>query len=133
MQNNKLKAFIPILLFFILLNAFFILGKNMLVGWDADQEVLILGNLVLFVLTMLSFWLGLRGLKNANSHAFVRSIYSGMMIKMFICIIAAFIYIATYKKELNKPAFFSLMGLYLVYTFIEVSGLTKMLKQKANV
>ncbi len=104
----------------------------MLAGWGADQEVLIFGNLVLFVITMLSFWLGLRGLKNANSHAFIRSIYSGMMIKMFISIIAAFIYIATYKKELNKPAFFSLMGLYLVYTFIEVSGLTKMLKQKAN-
>lgn len=132
MQNNKLKAFIPIPLSFILLNAFFILGKNMLAGWGADYEVLIFGNLVLFVITMLSFWLGLRGLKNANSHAFVRSIYSGMMIKMFISIIAAFIYIATYKKELNKPAFFSLMGLYLVYTFIEVSGLTKMLKQKAN-
>ncbi len=132
MQTNKLKAFIPILLFFILLNAFFILGKNMLAGWGANHEVLIFGNLVLFVLTMLSFWLGLRGLKNANSHAFIRSIYSGMMIKMFISIIAAFIYIATYKKELNKPAFFSLMGLYLVYTFIEVSGLTKMLKQKAN-
>jgi cation transport ATPase len=132
MQTNKRKAFIPILLFFILLNAFFILGKNMLAGWGADQEVLIFGNLVLFIITMLSFWLGLRGLKNANSHAFIRSIYSGMMIKMFISIIAAFIYIATYKKELNKPAFFSLMGLYLVYTFIEVSGLTKMLKQKAN-
>ncbi len=133
MQTNKRKAFIPILLFFILLNAFFISGKNILARWGADQEVLIFGNLVLFVITMLSFWMGLRGLKNANSHAFVRSIYSGMMIKMFICIIAAFIYIATYKKELNKPAFFSLMGLYLVYTFIEVSGLTKMLKQKANV
>jgi hypothetical protein len=46
--------------------------------------------------------------------------------------IAAFIYIQMAKKEVNKPALFACMGLYLVYTFIEISTLTKMLKQKKN-
>ncbi|MBD0293586.1 MAG: hypothetical protein ICV84_00060, partial [Flavisolibacter sp.] len=45
---------------------------------------------------------------------------------------AAFIYIATFRKDLNKPALCTLMGLYLVYTFIEVSLLTKTLKQNTN-
>ena len=132
MQTNNQKAFIPILLFFVVLNALFIVGRSTLEKWGADQQVLILGNALLFIITIISFWMGSRGVKSSNPHAFVRSVYSGMMVKLFICIIAAFIYIAAYKKDLNKPAFFTLMGLYLVYTFIEVSALTKMLKQKAN-
>ncbi len=132
MQTSKQKAFVPILLFFVVLNALFIVGRTTLENWGANQQVLILGNALLFMITIISFWMGSRGVKSSNPHAFVRSVYSGMMVKLFICIIAAFIYIAAYKKDLNKPAFFTLMGLYLVYTFIEVSALTKMLKQKAN-
>ena len=87
---------------------------------------------MLFVIFILSFFVAQNGLKNTNPRAFVRSVYGSMMIKLFTCIIAAVIYIAIYKKDLNKPALFTLMGLYLVYTFIEVATLTKMLKQKAN-
>ena len=36
------------------------------------------------------------------------------------------------KKEVNKPGLFFCMGLYIVYTFIEVSGLMKVNKQKTN-
>jgi Ca2+/Na+ antiporter len=84
----------------------------------------------LFLITFLSFVLGLRGLKNPNPHAFVRSVYTSMMLKLFLCIIAAFIYIAMYRDNLNKPALFICMGLYLVYTFMEVSILMKLLKEK---
>lgn len=132
MRNNKVKPFLPIVLLFILLNGFFIAGKNMLQRWNADQEVLIYGNLILFLITLISFLLARRGLKNSNPHAFVRSVYGGIMIKLFICIIAAFIYIASFGKSLNKPAFFACMGLYLLYTFIEVSILTKLLKGRSN-
>lgn len=132
MRNNKVKPFLPIVLLFIVLNGFFIAGKNMLQRWNADQEVLIYGNLILFLITLISFLLARRGLKNSNPHAFVRSVYGGIMIKLFICIIAAFIYIASFGKSLNKPAFFACMGLYLLYTFIEVSILTKLLKGRAN-
>ena len=131
MSRNR-KAFLPIILLFIILNGFFIGGKTMLQRWGADQNVLIIGNLLLFGITLMSFLMAQRGLKSTNPHAFVRSVYGSIMIKLFVCLIAAFIYIAMFRKELNKPAFFTLMGLYLVYTFIEVSTLTKMLKGRAN-
>ncbi len=130
MQTNNRKTLIPLSLLFVLLNAFFIVGKDLLLRWGADQGVLIVGNLVLFVITLVSYWMAQRSLKSSNPHAFVRGIYSGMVMKLFTSAIAAFIYIATAKKELNKPALFTLMGLYLVYTFIEVSVLTKMLRQQ---
>lgn len=131
MPRNR-KSFLPIVLLFIVLNAFFLAGKGMLERWGADQGTLIYGNLLLFVITIVSFLMAQRGLKNTNPHAFVRSVYGSIMLKLFVCLIAAVIYIATFRAALNKPAFFTLMGLYLVYTFIEVSTLTKLLKGRAN-
>lgn len=124
--------FLPVVLVFIILNGFFLTGKSMLQRWGADQDVLIVGNLVLFVITLISFWLAQRGLKNTNTHVFIRSIIGGIMIKLFVSVIAAFIYISIFKKNINKPALFACMGLYLVYTFLEVSVLTRQLKDKAN-
>lgn len=104
----------------------------MLQRWNVDHEVLIVGNALLFGITLISFLLAQKGLRNTNTHAFIRSIIGGIMIKLFVSVIAAFIYISIFKKNINKPALFTCMGLYLVYTFFEVSVLTKQLKQKTN-
>jgi FtsH-binding integral membrane protein len=107
-------------------------GRRILDRWEADRDLLLIGNLILFIITFISFFLGKKGLKSSNPHAFVRSVYTSMMLKLFACAIAAFIYIASNRDNVNKPALFMLMGFYLVYTFIEVSILTKMLRQKSN-
>ena len=131
MQRNR-SALLPIIIFFILLNALFLAGKNSLDRSGFDQSVLIIGNLVLFAATLISFVFARHGLKSKNPQAFVRSVYMSIMIKLFISVIAALIYIFLFRKNLNRPALFACMGLYLVYTFIEVSVLTKMLKEKKN-
>lgn len=131
-KANKLKPILPAIILFIVLNGFFVVGKNMLIKWGVDQSVLILGNVVLFLATLLSYWFSIRGFKSQNPHAVVRSVYGSFMVKFFICIIAAFAYIMYAKKGVNKPALITCMGLYLVYTFIEVSVLTKLSKQKKN-
>ena len=122
--------FLPVVIFFAVLNGLFIAGKNFFDDMGFDRNVLIIGNILLFLITLLSFYMARKGLKSTNPHAFVRSVYGSIMIKLFICIIAALIYIAIYQKQLNKPALFTCMGLYLVYTFMEVSILMKMLKHK---
>ena len=131
MQRNR-SALLPIIIFFILLNALFLAGKNSLDRSGFDQSVLIIGNLVLFAATLISFVFARHGLKSKNPQAFVRSVYMSIMIKLFISVIAALIYIFLFRKNLNRPALFACMGLYLVYTFIEVSVLTRMLKEKKN-
>jgi hypothetical protein len=132
MGNSKPKGFMPVVLVMILLNGFFSIGKSRLQQNNIDADVLIIGNTLLFVITLISFLLAQKGLSNSNPHAFVRSVYMSVMLKLFVCIIAAFIYISIYKSNLNKPALFGCMGLYLVYTFLEVATLMKMLKQKKN-
>ena len=109
------------------------MGKNFLIKQGVDQEVLIGGNLILFIATALSFYISQRSLASANPRSSVGSLYGSFMAKFFIIAIAAFVYIMVAKKNLNKPALIICMGLYLVYTFVEVSSLQKLLKQKKNV
>jgi hypothetical protein len=132
MNQNSMASLRPMILVFILLNAFFIAGKNMLARWGVDQSVVIVGNLILFVVSLASFLLTRRSLASANPNAFVRAMYGSFMIKFFVCAIAAFAYIIAVKKEVNKPALIVCMGLYIVYTAIEVSALTKLLKRRKN-
>jgi len=131
MRRNRNPLF-PIIIFFILLNALFITGKNFLERFGFDQSVLIIGNLILFAATLVSFVFAKQGLRSENPQAFVRSVYMSIMIKLFICVIAALVYIFLFRKDVNRPALFTCMGLYLVYTFVEVSVLTRMLKEKKN-
>jgi hypothetical protein len=131
-MKERVKSFLPVLLVFVVLNSFFFSGRLILQRWGADQEVLIWGNLILFAVTAASFFLARRGMKNPNPYAFVRAVYASIMIKLFICMIAAFVYISTNKAQLNKPALFTCMALYLVYTFLEVASLMKMLRKGKN-
>lgn len=132
MNRNSMAILRPMILVFILLNAFFIAGKNTLARWGVDQSVLIAGNLILFVVSLASFLLTRRSLASVNPNAFVRAMYGSFMIKFFVCAIAAFAYIMVVKKGVNKPALIACMALYIVYTAIEVASLTKLLKQRKN-
>ena len=131
MRRNR-SPLLPIIIFFILLNALFLTSKNFLERGGFEQAVLIIGNLILFAATLASFLFAKRGLRSENPQAFVRSVYASIMIKLLICVIAAMVYIFLFRKNVNRPALFTCMGLYLVYTFIEVSVLTKLLKEKKN-
>ena len=111
-----------------MLNTFFLVGKSFLNKQGIDHEVLIGGNLILFIATALSFYISQRSLVSPNPRSSVGSLYGSFMAKFFIIAIAAFVA----KKNLNKPALFICMGLYLVYTFLEVASLQKLLKQKKN-
>jgi hypothetical protein len=132
MNQNSLAPLRPLIILFIVLNGFFIAGKNMLAKWGVDQTVVIVGNLILFVISLISFLLSRRSLKSNNPHVFVRAMYANVMIKLFVCIAAAFIYFTSAKKNINKSGLFICMGLYIIYTVIEVSSLTKLLRNKKN-
>jgi hypothetical protein len=128
-RNSPLR---PMVLVFILVNAFFIAGRNMLARWGADQDVVIIGNLVLFAVSLASFLMTRRSLNSSNPNAFVRAMYGSVMIRLFACAGIAFTYIMWAKKDVSKPALLICAGLYIVYTFIEVSSLTKLLREKKN-
>ena len=122
----------PAIMIFLILNSGFLLLMKRLENWGFDYSVLVFGNIIVFGTSLLSYWMAVRGLTTKNNHAFFRWVYGSIMLKLFLLAGVAFVYIMINKKEVNKPGLFFCMGLYVVYTFIEVSGLMKVNKQKTN-
>mgnify|MGYP006370099143 CR=1 FL=1 len=132
MNRTNLALIRPMILVFILLNAFFLVGKAWLTKKGIDQEVLIVGNLLLFLVSLITFFITCRSLQSSNPNVFVRAMYGGFIIKFFVVAITAFVYIMATKDNVNKPALFTCMVFYIVYTFFEVNALMRILKQKKN-
>jgi hypothetical protein len=132
MNQNKWSLLRPMLLVFVFLTAFFISGQSFLLKKGADPDVLLVGNLVLFAVSLLAFIISYKALQSTNPQAFVRAMYGSFIIKFFVIAIAALVYIMVMKKNVNKPSLIACMVLYALYTFFEVSALMKLLKRKRN-
>jgi len=131
-QVGVLRIFLPIVIVFALVSAFAVVFSKTLDKIHVEQSVLIIGNLVLFTVTLLSFLLYCKAMMAGNTQGFIKNVYGGMLLKFFVCIIAAFIYIFNARQAVSKGGVFALMFLYLVYTFLEISILMKHSKQKKN-
>jgi hypothetical protein len=132
MNRQAIRNYLPAILIFIFFNAFFLLATKKLESWGFDYTVLAAGNLLIFAVSFVSLLMVAKGLQSKNNHAFFRMVYGNFLIKLLILAGAAFAYIMQAKKEVNKTSLFFCMGLYIVYTVIEVSALVKMAKQKKN-
>ena len=128
-QKPVFRLFLPVLLTFVFVSSFAVIFRNWLSSREVDTGLLLAGNLLLFLVTIISFLLYRKALLAANTQAFLRNVYSGMLLKLFICMVAAFIYIYSAGRAVNRSGLFALMFLYLVYTFLEVAILLKLSRQ----
>ena len=97
-----------------------------------DGTVVIIGNFVLFLVSLVALVITQQSFKSENPQAFVRAVYSSFIIRFFVVAIAAFVYIMVAKKAVNKNALLICAGLYIVYTFLETRILLRLLKKKKN-
>ena len=132
MIQSLVKKFIPVIGLFLLINLIVIIFGNSLKEYGFDIGFLIVANLILFLLTFLGFYIQTRGVRSTNIHAFIRGIYSSFLIKMFVIVGAILIYILVMGGEANKPSILTLMGIYLIYTFLEVVQLMKIARKKPD-
>lgn len=132
MNKTAEKGYITIIGLFTVLCLLIFLVKDFLIDHGFDRNVLNIANVVLFLITITGFWLQQRALKSANPNVFVRSVYASMIIKLFVCMIVVFAYAFMFKDHLNKPSLFAGMAMYILYTIIEVSALTKALRKNKN-
>lgn len=132
MNKQSLKNFLPAIMVFLVLNPGFLFLMKKFENWGFDYSVLVFGNIIIFGISFMSYWMATKGLTTKNNHAFFRWVYGSVMLKLFLLAGVAFVYIMMSKKDVNKPALFFCMGLYIIYTFIEVSALMKVNKQKTN-
>ena len=118
------KAFRLLVLFFVIVNGLAIVFRTALEDKGVDTDVVIIGNLILFVVSALSIWMYSKAGGQSKSHGMVRNVYGGFMLKFFALIVAAMVYFY-FAREINKPAIFICMGLYLVYNFTGVMQLVR--------
>ena len=130
MNKQTTPLFLPIVFVFIILNGVIIIAKSFLVAHGFDTDVLIYANAFLFLITALGFLLQKRGAISPNPNVFVRSVYASMMVKMFACMIAALLYVFLMRSKVNKPGLFASLGMYIMYTVVEVSALMKVARKK---
>lgn len=132
MNKTALQPIRPLFFVFILVNALALTGKGWMAGQGIHPEVLVIGNLLLFLVSLAAYLLTFRSLKSSNPQAFVRAMYGSFMIKFFLIAIAAFIYIMVVRADVNKPALLVCGALYIIYTAVEIKALLRLLKQKKN-
>ena len=129
-MKAKRNVLMPLLLVFIICNGFFLSAKTLIAKWGIDSDVLIIANSLFLVLSLVTFFIQQKALQNSNPNVFIRSVMAGMMIKMFVCIIAIFIYWLAMKDKFSKGTVFVSMIVYLIYLVAEVSIVTKLNRQK---
>ena len=129
-MKAKRNVLMPLLLVFIICNGFFLSAKTLIAKWGIDSDVLIIANSLFLVLSLVTFFIQQKALQNSNPNVFIRSVMAGMMIKMFVCIIAIFIYWLAMKDKFSKGTVFVSMILYLIYLVAEVRIVTKLNRQK---
>lgn len=132
MDKHNLRSLRPVLVLFIIVNMLCIAGKSWLEKKGVSQEVLLGGNGLLMLVSMLAYIMMRKAVNSNNAQAFVRAIYGSFMLRFFLVAVAAFIYIMVVKKAVNKPALIACAGLYIIYTAIETRSLMKMLKQNKH-
>lgn len=129
---RKLSATGVLVSFFFGLNALIFLLFSSLERWGFDVRMLLIGHVIVFLMTLVSSLLLSGSLKAATTAAFLRGVYGSFLLKFFLVAITTLAYAFVKRQEVNKPGLFTLMALYLVYTFLEIRGLLIQQKKKEH-
>ena len=132
MIQSLVKKFIPVIGLFLLINMIVFIFANSLKQFGFNVGFLIIANVLLFLLTFFGFYIQTKGVRSTNINAFIRGIYSSLLLKMFVIVGAIIIYILMMGGETNRPSILTSMGIYLIYTFLEVIQLMKIARKKPD-
>src|ERR1700755_1205443 len=121
----KTRFIITTIIVFVLLSV----GFYMLHIYKPDYSFVTLecGNVVMALLS-LSTYLIVEKQKTARPQAFVRGVSSASFLKLMVCMVSILVYVLLNKSHIHKPSVFVLFAIYTVYTIIETSALSKLVR-----
>jgi len=132
MKQTLLKRLLPVIVFFILINALLTIFGSFLIVSGFNIKFILVANVILFLLTCFGFFIQNKGVKSSNVHAFIRGVYSSLLMKLFVVVAAILIYILVLGGKVDTASLFTAMAIYLVYTSIEVIQLMKVARKKTD-
>ncbi len=115
------KQLAPILFLFVFANTVLIFTYSYYgVSTSFNLKFIMVLNLMLFSMSIYNY-IRLRKMDASKPSAMVRSVMVGTLLKMMIFAGAALAYATQKKAPVGYPTLLSSMGLYLIYTWIELS------------
>lgn len=114
------KKIRPLIVFFLIINALAVVGDKKIAAWGMKQDVLIVANILLFMFSLIGLLLQLNASKNPNPNAIVRAVMAGMGLKLIGFAAALLIYLSIVGKDKSVYSIYAALGLYVVYTWMEV-------------
>ncbi|MEI6265096.1 MAG: hypothetical protein WCP74_08315 [Sphingobacteriia bacterium] len=120
MTAQHKKLYLPLMILFVSINAISIVFKPFMVQHHIDNAVVISANTLLFFISAISLYMQLKSVNNPNPHAMVRGVMGSVVLKLFVLGTAAFLYLYAAGESKSVNALFISMGLYLIYTWLEV-------------
>jgi hypothetical protein len=119
MNNNK-KAFLPFVLVFVSINLIALGFERIMKSMHIDKWVVVGANTLLFLISLYNVYQHLKVVQQNNPHAMVRGVMGSTVLKLFVLGAAAFLYLYNAGEQKNINGLFIGMGLYILYTWMDV-------------
>lgn len=120
------KKFRPVLALFFAVIAFALLIQKVSISFTINSNFIMVVNSILFTMALFNFK-RISQIDLNNPNAMVRSVMTGTMLKFIVFGGVALWYATQKKAPIGTNNLFIAMGLYLLYTWIEI-GWTKIKK-----
>ena len=118
------KKFLPVTALFVLMNTIGLYCIYFFPIKGIKLSFILVVNLMLFVLALFNFWRILK-MDLSKPNQMVQSVMMGTLVKMMIFAIAALIYSRQNLGPVGLITLFISMGIYLMYTFLEIQWTLK--------
>lgn len=126
MKKKPSDLLIPVALLFLLLTLILWIARPQLQAAGLHPDVLLGANGLLFVLGLITGWMHVGALNHPDGKVFVRSVMTGMMIKMFSVATAVLVYVSLAGSLYHKGDVFLTLLFYIFYLAAEVTLLTRL-------
>ncbi|MGB4843356.1 MAG: hypothetical protein WBP16_02760 [Ferruginibacter sp.] len=129
-MNLLFRAARPLILTFV---ALAVLITNQIIFFNdgkIDYVALMGANCLFFLVSFFIFRMQYLAMQHKNPSVFIRSVMGGMLVKVFVCVIAVVAYYFLSGPAFNKPAVYISMVIYIVYLVVEVRTIMKLNKTK---
>ena len=118
------------LVLFVLASGLVLALRGPLSSWNVPAAPVLYGNAWLFGITLLAFYMELKGVRQTNAYAFFRYVYTGMLLKLFLSVGVVLIYAYADRVALTRGVVLLWLLLYIGYTGLEVLQLVRAGKVK---
>ncbi|PUZ24552.1 hypothetical protein GA0116948_105187 [Chitinophaga costaii] len=125
------KFLLRLVLVCLLITGVLFFGKSWLLANGLHFSILLLGNILLALISALSFYMTRKGKESNNSNLFVRMVMGAMLLKMMCMLLGVLLYVLAYRPFISKPTIFILLGMYIVYTVVETASSFRLNKTRS--